>query len=999
MPEPTSAENYLDEIAEEFAQKCRAGEQPSIEEYAARNPVHADEIRAVLDAVSMMERLKPRHDDDGAVGFGRKGPDRLPEQVGEFRIVREVGRGGMGVVYEAQQETLGRRVALKLLAGHLLSDEKLRMRFKRESRAAARLHHTNIVPVFGVGESDGRCFYVMQFIDGSGLDQIIRQIAARRLAAQPRENLESTELCEPPRRSMLGTNVSRANRTSLLPGVLVEAPVAADPGSSSDQVPVNKLPADQAAIADPDSSEYWRSAARIGVQVAEALAYSHSRGVLHRDIKPSNLLLDARGTVWVTDFGVAKLVEEANFTQSGEFAGTLKYMPPERFSGRSDARGDVYSLGVTLYEYLTLQPAFPQTTPQHLILQIGQGSPVPPRALNPRIPADLETIVLKAAARDPEHRYQTAAELAEDLRRFLDDRPILAKRSGPAALVWRWCRRNPALAGTTAVAFAMMVAVTVISVVAYARTEAASRAVAAANRDMEKALTAEKSQREHAEEVSNLALEALNRTYERFAPTRLVATAPTANDEGIELPAQPALPPEAVHLLEDLLRAYERIARSAGEFPGLQARAAEANQRIGDICQRLGRLEDAVTAYRMAIDLYQRPQADSDENDVRIRLARACNELGLTLRTLQRNEEARSMHERAIQSLTTAPASLADRPECRYELARSYYSLARRDLFLSPGGPPPGLPPDGPRPPGDPGRGPLGRGRDRFGFPGPPPGFRPEPRNEQAGRKAVVVLEQLVTEYPTVPEYRHLLACCYRDSPPERPGPGHQSTGSNSEKAATLLRQLVKEHPKVPDYLYDLCETLDRPAMPGPFRNADSTGQSTERIREAVTLSGELLALYANVPAYAAAHARYLNHLGMVNYRNGTFDEAEKLHRKAQRIQMKLVKQYPEVVAYGIWLSNIESGLGRDLAARGNLKDARERLENAASRIEILTKKDSRLGPARYSLGQIYRELARVLEQSGETALAAETLRKAEEFGPADGRGSFGPHGRGSFLP
>src|SRR5262249_3708506 len=337
------------------------------------------------------------------------------------------------------------------------------------------------------------------------------------------------------------------------------------------------------------------SVARVGSQAADALAYAHSQGVLHRDIKPSNLLLDDRGQVWVTDFGVAKLVEEAHLTQSGDLVGTLKYMPPERFAGQSDARGDVYGLGITLYELLAGRPAFPDTTPQHLIHLITQADVPRLRKANPAVPPDLETIVLKAAARDPAQRYQTAAALAEDLRRFLDDRPILARRISPAGLAWRWCRRNPVTAGSLATVFLLMVAVTVVSVVSYVRTSAA-------NQEAQKALASETAQREHAEATSELALDALNRIYDRFAPTRLVVT-PPSDDAGAELPVQPALPPEAVRLLEDSLQTYEKIARSSREFPRLQAQAAEANHRIGDIRQRLGRFDESVIAYRTAIDL------------------------------------------------------------------------------------------------------------------------------------------------------------------------------------------------------------------------------------------------------------------------------------------------------------------------------------------------------------------------------------------------------------
>src|SRR5436305_1033519 len=179
MPELKGEATSVDDLAEEFALRWRSGERPSIEEYARRYPQWADEVRAVLSAVVMMEQFKPRPDGTATPASPAPGTDRPPERMGEYRIVREIGRGGMGVVYEAEQESLGRRVALKVLPGNLLANEKLRTRFHQEARAAARLHHTNIVPVFGVGECEGLCFYVMQLINGRGLDQIIRDAAPR----------------------------------------------------------------------------------------------------------------------------------------------------------------------------------------------------------------------------------------------------------------------------------------------------------------------------------------------------------------------------------------------------------------------------------------------------------------------------------------------------------------------------------------------------------------------------------------------------------------------------------------------------------------------------------------------------------------------------------------------------------------------------------------------------------------------------------------------------
>ena len=955
MLEPMSAANPVDDLAEDFALRLRGGEQPSVEDYAARFPQFADEIRSVLTAVAMMEQLKPSSVEASPPAAPL---DSTPERIGEYRIIRQIGRGGMGVVYEAEQETLHRRVALKVLPGYFLANEKLRTRFHQEAQAAARLHHTNIVPVFGFGESDGQCFYAMQLIRGQGLDQIIRATAVAQGEAVRRGDRSVTVPWVHPPTADVGTAVAAANET-----------------------PPNDQPNAPSPLAGLAPREFCHAVARIVVQIADALAYAHSQGVLHRDIKPSNLLLDDQAAVWVTDFGVAKIAEGAHLTQTGDLVGTLKYMSPERFGGQSDGRGDVYSLGVTLYELLTLRSAFPETNPQHLIRLITQETLIRPRKLNPNIPTDLETIVLKAVARDPAQRYQTPGALAEDLRRFLYDRPILAKRTGPLERMWRWCRRNPALASATAAVFLLMVAVTVVSL-------AANRQTARANAEMEKALAAEKTQREQAEQTSALALEALNRTYDRFAPTRLVVTPPATSEEGVELPSQPsALSPEAIPLLEDLLRTYEQIAHAAGEFPRLRAQAAEANHRIGDIRRRLGRFEDAAAAYRIALDLYSKLVADSDRNDVRIRLARAYNELGRTLRSLQKLDEATRMHESAIRTLTDAPKDLADRPECRYELACSYCTLGQRDMFLTPSGPPrvPGGPPgSGSEPKGDPRqKPPRGGERDRP----PPPPDRPlgaEPNGEHLGQRAVVLLEQLVREFPTVPEYRHLLACCYRDIPPARFGPGPQAGNRNGDRAVDLLRQLMADFPRVPDYRFDLCETLGRPGPPGPGRDADA--KSRERLEEAIALSAEMLVQYPNVPEYTAAHARYLDWLGIKLFQAGKLEESEKQHRKAVRFQSKLVKEHPNVVAYSLWLGLMERSLGRAIGQRGELTEARTRLEGAIERVEALWKKDARLGGVRPFLGMAYRDLTEVLTRAGEPDRAAAAQRKSESFGGKDRR-------------
>src|SRR5262249_12073954 len=195
---------------------------------------------------------------------------------------------------------------------------------------------------------------------------------------------------------------------------------------------------------------YWQSVANIGVQVAEALEYAHKQGVKHRDIKPSNLLLDTQGTVWVTDFGLAKADDQQNLTHTGDILGTLRYMPPEAFDGRADARGDVYSLGLTLYELLALRPAFGEKERNRLIKQVTQAEPARLGKLNRHVPPDLETIVHKAIDKDPRQRYASAGAFAEDLQRFIEDEPIKARRVSQTERLWRWCRRNPLVAGLSA---------------------------------------------------------------------------------------------------------------------------------------------------------------------------------------------------------------------------------------------------------------------------------------------------------------------------------------------------------------------------------------------------------------------------------------------------------------------------------------------------------------------------------------------------------------------
>jgi serine/threonine protein kinase len=476
MPESSADRDPLDRLAEEFVARFRAGERPSLTDFAQRLPERADEVRELFPALVEMEQLKPAAADSTGDFTPALEPSD-PRHVGEFRIVRAVGRGGMGVVYEAVQESLGRHVALKLLPAEALADPRRLERFRREAKAAARLHHTNIVSVFGTGEADGRHYYAMQFIDGHPLDAVIKEL--RRL--KQRSDAE-----KPPRAA---SGVAEA----LLSGAFEQS---APPSGASRSDPPAGAPARAATSSSPAFSgslsdggrPYWEAVARIGIQAADALAYAHAQGILHRDIKPANLLLDLRGTLWVTDFGLAKAADADDLTHSGDVVGTLRYLAPERFEGRADERSDVYALGLTLYELLTLRPAFVADNRAKLVEQVLAASPPRPRSVNPSVPRDLETVVLKATARDPAARYASAGELAEDLRRYLEDRPIRARRASGTEQAWRWCRRNPAVASLlTAVLLVFAVGAALSLFFGFGEREQAREAEAARKRATDEA--------------------------------------------------------------------------------------------------------------------------------------------------------------------------------------------------------------------------------------------------------------------------------------------------------------------------------------------------------------------------------------------------------------------------------------------------------------------------------------------------------------------------------
>ncbi len=460
MSEPTSVFDPVERLVDEFLQRHRQGERPSLSEYTEKYPEIAERIRDLFPAMLVMEELGSRGGKASGPQAGQVPPvASVPQRLGDYLLLRHVGSGGMGVVYEAIQESLGRHVALKTLPFHRLGDATRLERFRREARAAARLHHTHIVPVYGIGEHDGLHYYTMQFIRGHGLDTVLHEV--KRLRHEPGAPPPAEATAEQP----LSTTLALGLHTGRFP-----VNEKGKDGSTASVVP--QPHPGPAPTADGDRSElstqpdaiYLRSVAQIGIDAAEALEYAHQQGILHRDIKPSNLLLDAQGQVWITDFGLAKAQDSDELTRTGDIVGTLRYMAPERFDGWSDPRSDVYALGATLYELLTLRPTFEESDRVKLVEHVLHKSPTPLRQLDRRIPRDLETIVLKAIAKEPGERYPTAGQLADDLRRFVAGKPILARRFSLLERSWRWSKRNPLLAVAAGTVAAALVGMTVTAV-------------------------------------------------------------------------------------------------------------------------------------------------------------------------------------------------------------------------------------------------------------------------------------------------------------------------------------------------------------------------------------------------------------------------------------------------------------------------------------------------------------------------------------------------------
>lgn len=545
----TGSSGAGDALLDQILERIKNGEEPDVERLAREHPARAEDIRRLLTVVqfvrSAAKSCDPSAELDARVQLSRKRP-----VLGDFRIEREIARGGMGVVYEAVQQSLGRRVALKVLLPGVTFQEEALERFGREARAAGGLHHGNIVPVYAVGEADGMPYYAMQFIDGRTLSAIVKE-----------------------RRS--------ANE-------------------ATDQ-------------------EYCRRVVEWGRQAASALSYAHGRGVIHRDIKPSNMLLDEDNNVWVTDFGLARQDTNMTITLSGDVLGTVRYMSPEQARGGSavvDERTDVYSLGVSLYEMLTLRPPFEGPDRESTLKQVLFDEPRRMRQLDAAIPKALETIVHKALDKEPAQRYASAALLAEDLRRYLNDEPLLAKPLGLWGQLRRLIVRHRAAAVFVLVVFGLLTVFGAVATYqAFRIREERNRAVVAAQKETSARRSAE-SARDQAEGINT------------FLQNMLLA-------------ADPETAGYDVTVKEVVEWAARDVEESMSDDPEIDA---AIRHTIGRVFQTMGRYDESEHHLRESLRLRRELQ-----DTPIVQLLATLNELASTLVLAGSTSEAEELFREALR--------------------------------------------------------------------------------------------------------------------------------------------------------------------------------------------------------------------------------------------------------------------------------------------------------------------------------------------------------------
>lgn len=889
----------LTDILDRYLSSLESGVPMAREELLAAHPDLAETLKTYLESLDELH--------DAAAGFVRSTGPSEPEtadsaeekRLGDFRLVREIGRGGMGVVYEARQISLGRRVALKVLPFAAVLDARQIARFKHEAQAAAQLDHPNIVSVFAVGVERGVHYFAMQFIEGQPLDRALAE-------------LRGSATCN----SFLSEKST--NRQG-----------------------------------------YFQTVIRLGIQAAEALHAAHEHGIIHRDVKPSNLLLDMQGKLWVTDFGLARCQSDATLTKTGEVMGTARYMSPEQAMGQSalvDQRTDVYSLGVTLYEMLALQPAFPGDDGAVLRRRIEQKEPRRLRQLQPKIPADLETVVHKAMAKRREDRYSTARDFADDLRRVLEGKPTVARPPSLPQRVRKWARRHRRIVATAAAVGLCAVLGMAASVFLIAREKIkADRNYARAERNFRDA-------REVVDRNARLA--------ERLA--------------GV-----PGGEQVRRELLQDTVRYYRGFVEQATDNPELQTDLALAYGRIGPLSAELGSNQEALEALDRAVEMFERLAAEHPAaSEHRRQLAHSRNQQALVLSRSGRPDAARDAYREAIRLQEELLAGAQENVEYLGDLALFHNNLGRlqsetgesaeaqssfneavrlqeRALRLEPNNPQRLRT--------------LAAALDSLGS--PEISQRPG-RAAQWFEQALAYRRKAAELRPDDLIYQNDLAMSYNNLGAARASAGNQEAAVEAyAQAVALGEKLAQSAPDQQAYREYLAMRYGNLGL--AQSKLGRLSDAEQSFRRALALQEQLTARNPEEPDLRSHLGGLYNNLGFLLEKVQRQAEAAKCYQQAVEHQRAAYARAPQVARYRESLSNHYYNYGRALRRVGRPAEA---ARIALARRDLWPKDGGRLYAVAEELALATRLLAASSKPAGMTAqqcadCAVETLQQAEAAG------------------
>lgn len=842
LPTDASPRQQLVEILERYLADLERGTAPDEKALLAAHPELASELAPYLESLQLLNGATRDLRGPSAIAGGGHDGDAASvpamRHVGDYKIVREIGRGGMGIVYEAHQESLNRQVALKVLPFAAVLDQRQIARFRNEAQAAAQLHHPHIVPVFAVGQERGVYYYAMQYIAGQSLDHAINELRS----ASTQVGAKSTKVRGAANGS---TTTMHFEAASMLAG-----------------------------RNSHDRGGFFQTVARLGREAAEALHHAHEHGIVHRDVKPSNLLIDGTGKLWVTDFGLARIQNENGVTLTGDVIGTLRYMSPEQASGSSlvDARTDVYSLGATLYELVTQKLAHPSDDRQKLLRQIVDEEPIAPRRHTPAIPVDLETVILGAMAKGLGERYKSAQALADDLGRFLEGKPTLARRPSLTDRAGKWARRHRSLVGLAACAVSVLAVLSAVGTVMLAREQArTSAALKVAQENAEKAEQNFKRAEHYFQQARD--------TVDRFG-VRL-------SDQLVEVPGAEGVRRE---LLLASLKYYQQFVNDAENDPALRFDTALAHFRSAVMAAKLGAIGDAINEYKISQELLtQLTKSEPRRAEASAQLAIAHNNLGLLYADRGQSDLAQEQYRQAISiqqrlvfehtddahfagALAESQANLgmlldqAGDPECAQKYLNDAVAVLRRLASVHKGQPQ------------------LSRNLaialNNLSF---------VLRNTDASvaertvREAIAILERL-TDGTKIDSSQNDLALCYNNlAALQSQKDNWQEAVASHKRAIALQEQMVRKSPAIVRYRGELATSFNNLGL--AYCRINNTAEADAAFGRSRDLFAELAQDYPEELSYRSSLAAQLNNQALAMAGMGRHAESLPIYRAAIEAQ------------------------------------------------------------------------------------------------------------------